>query len=302
MSWELILALRNELKEISTLPEIICVIDKESLEITNEFVEDSYITIAFDSSVKCKGNLFLSPRSFQIECIQNVNLDNETLSELKLYLPYILLPLYAIENKKCYAISHFAQTLDGKIASSSGDSKWIGNDENLIHAHKMRALCDAILIGAGTLESDNPGLNVRHVDGDDPVKVIIGGDRLDLNSFKAIDKNTIMFCQNHQGISHEYTKVCIEKEPNYNSHEVLQELYERGIKSVYIEGGAYTTSLFLKQNCIDQIQIHISPKILGSGTSSFSFEGINNMTQAKVFSDQKFIPIGEEVMFIGNMF
>jgi len=89
------------------------------------------------------------------------------------YLPFCFNYFKAIQNHKTYVISHFAQSLDGKIATNSGHSKWIGNEQNLIHAHRMRALCNGILIGANTLKKDKPMLTVRHVEGDDPVKIVL---------------------------------------------------------------------------------------------------------------------------------
>lgn len=92
---------------------------------------------------------------------------------LRLYLPLILGGLRARKNKMCFAMGHLAQTLDGKIASHSGSSRWISNEANLIHAHRLRALCDAVAVGWRTAVADNCQLNVRFVEGHNPTRIVI---------------------------------------------------------------------------------------------------------------------------------
>ena len=85
---------------------------------------------------------------------------------LELYLPYCMAPVHARRMRRAFAVSHFAQSLDGRIATCDGDARWIGCDENHVHAHRMRALCDGILIGCPhTPVTDRPALTVRHADG-----------------------------------------------------------------------------------------------------------------------------------------
>lgn len=229
-------------------------------------------------------------------------LSDENVRLLKLYLPYAVLPYFSIKNKKCYAIAHFAQTLDGKIASSSGDSKWIGNDENLVHAHKMRAICNGILVGARTIEIDNPRLDVRLVTGKNPTKIIVGGDKLVIEDYTALDQNTIIFSQNHRDQPGECRVISLNKDQDeYKPKELLNTLYQIGIQSVYIEGGARTTSLFIKRHAIDQMQVHITPKIMGSGLTGFQFEGLSNVQDAITFRSYRYIPVGDHIMFIGEL-
>lgn len=215
---------------------------------------------------------------------------------IKLYLPYIFLPIAAELLNRAILISHFAQTLDGKIATNSGSSKWIGNEENLMHAHRMRALCEGIIVGRQTLLSDKPRLNVRHCAGDDPKKIIVGrnnckeeiSDILGDNFIEVSTKKTTADCDN---------SIAME---SFDGSKILEELYKKGIQSVYLEGGSKTTSAFLKCSGLDQIQLHISPIILGSGVSNFSLPDINDISEGKHFTNFEFVPVGNSVMFLGN--
>lgn len=245
--------------------------------------------------------IFKCNRPFCARQLCNDLLTDEQVKLLCLYLPYALLPYFARKNSRTYAITHFAQTLDGRIASQSLDSKWIGNQENLIHAHRMRALCDAILIGSKTLITDDPQLSVRHVKGKSPLKVIIGGDNLSLQQYKAVSNDTLIFSQNHQDSQAPVKTIRIAKTGGkYKTLSILKKLYEREIYSVYIEGGAITSSNFLCEKCVDQVQIHFSPKIIGSGTTGFNFKGAKTMNDAFAFKSHKFLAVGDGMMFIGE--
>jgi diaminohydroxyphosphoribosylaminopyrimidine deaminase/5-amino-6-(5-phosphoribosylamino)uracil reductase len=221
---------------------------------------------------------------------------------LVMYAPYCFAPLWARALGRTVAICHLAQTLDGRVATVHGDSKWIGCPENLIHAHRMRALCDGVLIGARTLRTDRPRLTVRHVPGPNPARIVIGGCPAEL-----------------QGLLHEEPRPVysigdqeVEPAPGVQrirldrqgalipSHRILAALYERGIRSILVEGGAVTTTSFLDAGAIDILQLHISPMILGSGLSSFSSKGMRPISGAIRFGAHEYIPMGEGVMFVGR--
>jgi diaminohydroxyphosphoribosylaminopyrimidine deaminase/5-amino-6-(5-phosphoribosylamino)uracil reductase len=241
--------------------------------------------------------IFSASQAFALTTISNTLLGEDDLAMAKIYLPYCMLSYFGRQHSTCYAITHFAQTLDGRIASASGDSKWIGNDENLIHAHRMRALCDSIVVGAKTVEIDNPRLNVRLVNGSNPVKVVVGGKDLDRSAYHAYDDTSIVFCENGQLADENGT---VTNKKHYQPREMLEQLCQKKCYSAYIEGGSNTSSLFFKNQCIDQVQIHISPKILGSGVTGFNFEGVDNMEQVLEFDPFDFIKVGDHIMFVGE--
>ncbi len=296
--WDALLLIKKHFQTASQFPREISIHLEEVVDVDFSHVEGADVYLVFDVEKMAQLNPF--QKEFQFFKIKDhLGLDQKERQCLELYFPYVVLPFFGAKMNKCFAISHFAQTLDGRIASSTGDSKWIGNEENLIHAHRMRALCDGILVGAKTVTTDNPRLNVRKVKGEDPIKVIIGdADDLDQDSYHALGPDTLIYKKPEglNGNGHPYTNGA-----DLDLRQLLSGLKEKEIYSVYIEGGSFTTSSFIKQQQLDQIQLHFAPKVLGAGVNSFSFEGVNQVEDAITFSESKFVPIGDEMMFVGNL-
>lgn len=242
--------------------------------------------------------------AYTVEVSQNMGLSEEILNFVKAYLPYCFLPLRARQMQRAIAITHFAQTLDGKIATQKGDSKWIGNQENLVHAHRMRALSDSILIGANTLKYDQPALTVRLVEGKNPKRIVICSSEGDYSSLQEHGEDDVIIvgtCEDPQIPQTEYFPFTPNASGRVDCQELLRFLFERGIYSVYIEGGATTTSGFMEERATDIVQLHISPMIFGSGISSFSLPEIGHVEEAIQFNSFFFRPMGDTFMFVGTM-
>lgn len=308
MIWNVLLQLRSELRRAENLENFSFqhsnktkgIQEPTHVEVTRR-ATDKAIRLHFHNLSKPGASIKTrSTAPFEIQIEHQQNLLDDEISEIARYLPYALLPHYALSLSKTFAISHFAQTLDGRIATRTGDSKWIGNQENLLHAHKMRALCDAILVGASTLKTDQPLLSVRLVDGEDPIRIILGNsvsdiDLKDHNKAPALFINTVNSAQCRDQLTLKPNSEIID------AKAILNALYARGIYSIYIEGGAHTTSNFLRSQALDQVQIHLSPRILGSGTTGFAFEGIDTIDQAIDFQNPRFLNMGNHVMFVGEI-
>jgi diaminohydroxyphosphoribosylaminopyrimidine deaminase/5-amino-6-(5-phosphoribosylamino)uracil reductase len=213
----------------------------------------------------------------------------------KLYLPYCFMKLFALKNETCFAVSHFAQTLDGKIATQEGSSQWIGNNENLIHAHRMRALCSGILIGRNTLVNDDPSLSVRLVKGVNPIKVVVGSKK---HQHTKIQAGADLIEVSVHAADKKVTS-CFDSSGQLKCKNLLGYLFDQGIFSLYIEGGSQTTSSFLDADAIEVVQVHISPVILGSGITGFCLPEVKAIAQGKRFSSFDYHKIGHEVMFVG---
>lgn len=217
------------------------------------------------------------------------------------YLPYALLPWKAASLNRAVTVAHFAQSLDGKIATHTGNSRWIGNHENLLHAHRMRALCEGILIGKGTLTSDEPSLTVRHVPGQNPQRIVLSSSPCNFESLMQSSGEEIWWVGGKDHPSDQVRCLAWESLDKENPCEQLLEyLYQEGISTVFIEGGSRTTSAFLKESVIDIMQFHISPLVFGSGIPGIALPEIEEVDQSISFASWTFLPIGDSMMFVGN--
>jgi diaminohydroxyphosphoribosylaminopyrimidine deaminase / 5-amino-6-(5-phosphoribosylamino)uracil reductase len=222
---------------------------------------------------------------------------------IRVYAPYCFASMYAKRWQRAFAVSHFAQSLDGRIATASGDSKWIGNDANLVHAHRMRALCDGILIGAKTLARDKPQLTVRHVPGTNPTRIVLGSAFDELDHLKRTSAAPICLISAKAPEPQDGVETVHLQCDNglMSSAGILAELYQRDIHSVYIEGGATTTSHFLCERALDVVQLHIAPMIFGSGLSAFAMPQIKYASESLRFASHTYVPVDNDMMFVGTL-
>lgn len=200
-----------------------------------------------------------------------------------IYLPVLLGSFFAAKEGRSFVMAHVAQTLDGKIACRNGHSKWISNQANLRHAHCLRALHDAVMVGTRTVENDDPQLTVRHVPGDHPHRVILNASASLLRTDQPYQIFTEHACtvvsssDRSVEVSSELAKngvhaIALDRDENrlIPPGAIVEALAERGIVSIFLEGGAQTLSRFLEKGALDLLHVHIAPMILGSGISSFS--------------------------------
>ncbi|ETW95422.1 MAG: hypothetical protein ETSY1_30710 [Candidatus Entotheonella factor] len=222
---------------------------------------------------------------------------------IRVYAPYCFASMYAKRWQRAFAVSHFAQSLDGRIATESGDAKWIGNDANLIHAHRMRALCDGILIGAKTLARDKPQLTVRHVSGRNPTRIVLGSEFDALDHLKQVSAAPICLISSQAPAPQDGVDTVHLQCDNglMSSTGILAALYQRDIHSVYIEGGAKTTSHFLREGALDVVQLHIAPMIFGSGLSAFAMPQIQYASESLRFASHTYVPVDNDMMFVGTL-
>ncbi len=168
-----------------------------------------------------------------------------------------------------------AQTLDGKIATKTKDSKWITNEAARAYAHQLRAEYDAVLVGTGTALADNPSLTVRLVNGRHPKRILLDRKlRVPLDA-KIFDNAapTMVFTskvnRKHPKI-HALERKSVktffvgEKNDELNLLDVLERLHEEKVLSVMVEGGAKIFASFLKTGLCDKLHAFIAPKLLGA--------------------------------------
>lgn len=217
-------------------------------------------------------------------------IDPEMQVVARVYLPVLLGAAQARRERSCFVAAHVTQTLDGRIACANGQSQWIGNAEDLRHAHRMRALLDGVLVGANTVLQDDPKLTVRHVAGADPRRLVLTGcgRALQVAAGRHVydAPGSLAIVGHNAGIAApsahvELVAVARNGDTTIPPPAILAALAERGIHSIYLEGGATTVSSFLQADAIDLLQVHIAAMLLGSGLSGFSLPVVEHVDEAR---------------------
>lgn len=200
---------------------------------------------------------------------QSPGAERMTAGVLDLYLP-----VSAATARRPITIAHLGQSLDGFIATRSGDSSFVTGPENILHLHRLRALCDVIVVGAGTVGADNPRLTTRLVRGRNPVRVILDpACRLPakLSVFSDGEAQTLRVCASGKsppphilGRSECPLEIPVVS-TGLDLRALLTQLRARGYHRVLIEGGGVTVSSFLQAGLVDRLHLAIAPVLIGDG-------------------------------------
>jgi riboflavin-specific deaminase-like protein len=199
-------------------------------------------------------------------------------------------------------IGQIGQTMDGRIATLTGQSKYINGLGGLTHLHQLRALVDAVVIGVGTALADNPQLTVREVNGKSPARIVIDPRaRLTHEHVVWRDDGVQKIWIVAQGITaYAPPEVELVMLPATNGaidpSSILRSLYAHGLKRVLIEGGAETISRFMTAKCLDRLHLIVAPIVMGSGRLSFNLPPIDHMDQAVRLQVQTH-SLGSDVVF-----
>ena len=215
-----------------------------------------------------------------------------------------------ITKKIPYVTLKAAQTLDGKIADSNYDSKWITSVDARRRVHSLRSQYDAVLIGAGTVKKDNPNLTVRLTEGRNPKRIVID-DKLTLpiesKIFAGSEKNLIILtCERSAGKKKKINKILskgarilfIRESENgkMDLKAALKELAALEIASILIEGGNKIFTSFIKQNLFDEFLLFVAPKLLGEGIPTIGNLGIKNIRKAMKLRINNVEKLGEDIL------
>ena len=195
-------------------------------------------------------------------------------------------------------IAQLGQSLDGRIATATGHSHFVTGQADRVHLHQLRALCDAVLIGPGTLVKDNPQLTVRHVTGSNPLRVVMAPRApfaMDYAVFKDHQAPTLVLLPPDQAISMPDHIECLYPQP-YTPQGILTALAERGVQRLLVEGGATTVSAWFAADLLDWLYLTIAPVVIGAGPTGLSLPPIAHMDQAKRLPVERFT-LGEDVLF-----
>jgi riboflavin-specific deaminase-like protein len=183
-------------------------------------------------------------------------------------------------------VGQCGQSIDARIATASGHSHYINGPEGLAHLHRLRALVDAVVVGVGTAQADDPQLTVRRVAGPNPARVVIDphGRLAPTARIFADDGVRRLVVTGADTRLDLPTGVEIVKLPTTDGQlapaTVLVELARLGFRRFLIEGGSNTVSRFLAAGCLDRLHVMIAPMIIGAGPSSVSLSPIERVDQA----------------------
>jgi len=187
----------------------------------------------------------------------------------------LLLPPRAADG--CTVVGRLAQTLDGRIATVSGSSQWIGGEGDLLHTHRLRALCHAVLVGSSTIRQDDPRLTTRLCPGPDPVRVILDTEyrlRPDYGVFRAGPPTLLLCADDAAGPERcgtaEVLRLPRDPHGGLAIPAILAALAGRGLTRLFVEGGGVTVSRFLAAGCLDRLHVTVAPVLLGSGIPAFT--------------------------------
>jgi diaminohydroxyphosphoribosylaminopyrimidine deaminase/5-amino-6-(5-phosphoribosylamino)uracil reductase len=188
---------------------------------------------------------------------------------------YALVDLYLpICTAQPITVGHLGQSLDGFIATHAGESQFVTGEENILHLHRMRALCDAVVVGAGTVAADDPQLTTRLVPGPSPLRVVLDPARRLADHFRVFTDgaaDTLYVCgrslagggETRFGLAS--IVVIPDGEGGVDVTELVRLLRARGCRRIFVEGGGVTVSMFLDANLLDRLQIAIAPLLIGDG-------------------------------------
>ena len=182
-----------------------------------------------------------------------------------------------------WVVAQMGQSLDGFVATATGDSYYVNGPHCLLHLHRLRALCDAVIVGAGTVAIDNPQLTTRRVPGPQPVRVVVDpAVRLDGQSRVFVDGQapSLWVCDaRHAHLAKarlgrsagpHRTEVLavdglLDEAAAYRPERVVAVLGQRGLRVLFVEGGGMTVSRFFTAGALDRLHLVVAPVLIGNG-------------------------------------
>lgn len=215
--------------------------------------------------------------------------------------------LHFIETKRPYVTLKWAMSADGKIATKTGDAKWISNEKARQFTHQLRADAGAIIVGINTVLQDNPSLTVRGIPGaKQPVRVILDHRLRIPERAKVLDQQakSIVVCNEHcaRERARQLMIKGVEVMQVKNLKELLRKLADRGVAKVLVEGGGEIQASFIEQRLADQLLVVMAPIIIGGkqAITPVSGQGISKIKDAAKLHNIKITTIGDNLIMQGE--
>jgi riboflavin-specific deaminase-like protein len=213
---------------------------------------------------------------------------------IELYLP--------LQLQADLVIAQIGQSLDGRIATEQGHSHYITGPADIQRLHRLRAIVDAVIVGASTVAADNPRLTVRNVEGPNPVRVVLDPDgRLEPERHVFADRATRTLVvrrapDNHVSTQGDVLFLPILGEDGFEPAAILAALRGEGYRRVLIEGGGITLSRFIQAGVVDRLHVTVAPLLIGSGRQALTLPPIETLDQALRPRCRTF-RLGDDVLF-----
>ena len=224
-----------------------------------------------------------------------------------------------VQTGKPLVLLKLAQTLDSKVSGESGEPRWISGEASRRLVHHLRATMDGVLVGTETARLDDPALTVRHVEGRNPVRVVLdrtGRLQEDLKLFS--DENaarTIVVTSEDVQPGYEDQLVRrggrVVRVPQDHGMLDLEAVLEvlgreggwegRPVQSLLVEGGPALATSLLRSDLVDRLYLFIAPRLLGSGHAAFGFLGPREMSETLGFVEHHWQAVGEDILFRGYL-
>ncbi|MCW2536837.1 MAG: riboflavin-specific deaminase-like protein [Modestobacter sp.] len=200
----------------------------------------------------------------------------------------------------------YAQTVDGRIATRTGDAKWISGEPERRVAHAMRAGCDAVLVGARTMLQDDPQLTVRMVAGASPLRVVLDSTLRTPLTAKVLsdDAATLILCRPDADPARRRelaaTGVMVREVAGgpggLRIEDVLRLLRSLGVASLLVEGGGRVITSMLQAGAVDRVVVSVAPTIIGAGVDAVGPLGISRVSEGIRLVNRSVYLAGEDVL------
>jgi diaminohydroxyphosphoribosylaminopyrimidine deaminase/5-amino-6-(5-phosphoribosylamino)uracil reductase len=202
------------------------------------------------------------------------------------------------------------QSLDGVIATRSGDSRWITSERSRRHAHKMRAHMDAIVVGAGTVMADDPRLDVRLVRGPNPKPFIVDGKlRTTPGACVFSERQGVLLTGKSAPVERleEFRRAQIEVwafddiDGVIDLQAVVARAGEQGIMSMLVEGGRTLAAAALRDRIVDEVVVYVAPLVIGEGVSAIGDLGVDRLAQAIHLDEVRTRRLGADLLYTATV-
>lgn len=209
-------------------------------------------------------------------------------------------PVAAGKGEPAYVIGQLGQSLDGRTATPTGRSHYINGPEAIVHLHRLRALVDAVIVGAGTVRADDPRLTVRLAKGTNPARVAIDpAGRLPATAklFAEDGARRFVIQARERALPVGVTGIDLPaRDGMFDPHEIVAALAKHGLRRLLIEGGGLTVSRFLSAGALHRLHLCVAPMIIGSGPVGIGLPKIDGL-EAALRPAISIHRLGEDVLF-----